>query len=70
MQPSAQILRQSAEAMRRFERWQRDHPANLESGVAIEGIGWIWQLLPAESRERPLDPTGVERMRRTMAVLR
>lgn len=63
-------FRQSAEALRRFEQWERDHPAVLDARVALAGIGWIWQLLPEESRRRPLDVSGIDRMRRTLAVLR
>lgn len=63
-------FRQRTEALRRFDRWKQRHPSDIDPRVAIEGIGWLWQLLPPESRERPLDTRGIERMRRVLAVLK
>jgi hypothetical protein len=63
-------FRRRAEAMRQFDRWQQQHPSPIDPRVAIEAVGWLWQLLPAASRERPLDARGIERMRRSLAVLR
>ena len=63
-------FQQRAEALRRFGRWQEQHPSVLDPRVAVEGVGWLWQLLPQESRERPLDTRGIQRMRRLLAVLR
>lgn len=61
---------QRAEALRRYDRWQERHPSVLDARVALESIGFLWELLPPGSRERPLDTSGIERMRRLLAVLR
>lgn len=63
-------FQQRAEALRRFDRWQQRQRSVIDPGVAIEGVGWLWHLLPPESRERPVDTRGIERMRRLLAVLR
>jgi hypothetical protein len=65
-----EAFRRRAEALRRFDRWRERHPSVLDPRVALESVGWLWQLLPPESRERPLDTSGIERMRRLLAVLR
>jgi hypothetical protein len=59
-----------AGALRRYDVWQRRHPSVLDPRTAIEGVGFLWRLLPPESRERPVDTGGIERMRRILALLR
>ena len=59
-----------AEALRRYDQWQQRHPSVLDPSAAIESIGFLWRLLPPESRERPVDTSGIERMRRILALLR
>ena len=33
------------------------------------GIGWLYEVLPEESRDRPVDPSGVMELHRCLAVL-
>jgi hypothetical protein len=35
----------------------------------IAGIGWLYEVLPEESRDRPVDPSGVMELHRCLAVL-
>jgi hypothetical protein len=70
MAAAAQAMRRRAAALRLFDRWQARQPVAMEPAVAIAAIGWIWQLLPAPSRQRDPDPRGIERMQKLLAVLR
>ena len=35
----------------------------------IAGIGWLYEVLPEESRDRPIDPSGIMELHRYLAVL-
>lgn len=45
-----------------YSRWEAQQRYACPPSVALEGVGLIWELMPPESRERPVDPSGVERM--------
>jgi hypothetical protein len=55
-------LERRARGLRRFADWNAEFGIDCPPGVAIEGVGLIWDLLPEESRDRPVDPSGVRRM--------
>jgi len=42
----------------------------LEPAESIAAVGFLHSLLPAESRERPIDPSGVMGMHRALVALR
>jgi hypothetical protein len=46
-------------ALARFARWEADHPAHLEPAAAIAAVAALYDLLPASSRLRAPDPSGV-----------
>lgn len=58
----AALLRVRAEALARFAAWESSHAMRLTPAAAIAAIGTLYQLLPPESRRRPVDPAGVARM--------
>lgn len=53
----------------RFAAWEASHPANLTPAVAVASIGALYALLPLESRQRPVDPSGVGRMHEALRHL-
>ena len=55
----AALVRQRAERFARFAEWEALHPATITPGAAVEAIGTLYELLPAESRQRPIDTSGV-----------
>ena len=57
---------------------QRERYSRLEAGLpsspacparSIAGIGWLFDLLPRSSRNRPVDPSGVIELQSCLAVL-
>jgi hypothetical protein len=58
----ASLLRIRATALARFASWESAHPMQLTPAAAVAAIGTLYELLPPESRRRPVDPSGVARM--------
>jgi hypothetical protein len=65
----ANLLRTRAKALARFSIWESVHPMRLTPAAAIAAIGTLYELLPPESRRRPVDPSGVTRMHGALRVL-
>ena len=59
-----------AEALKRFNEWERRNPLYLTDAQAIESLGAIIEMLPPESRVRPVSTEGIEKMRRALSVLK
>ena len=59
-----------ARALARFAEWEERSRIDYSASVAIEGVAFLWELLPHESRERPPDPSGVRRMHAILGQLR
>jgi hypothetical protein len=66
---SALDLRERAAAFERFAVWESSQRALTSPQQAIEAIGFLYDLLPEEARDRPVDPSGVIEMHRRLAVL-
>lgn len=66
---SAEDLRARTAALERFAAWEADHPPRQSSAQALEGIGFLYELLPPEARARPVDPSGVMKLHRALALL-
>jgi hypothetical protein len=62
-------VRWRAEALQRFSRWEAENPGSLSAAQAISAIGTLYDLLPKESRSRPVDASGVLKLHRGLAVL-
>jgi hypothetical protein len=58
----ADLLRDRAEAYRRFEEWEVEHPMRLTPAASVAAVGELYALLPAGSRRRAVDPSGVARL--------
>ena len=56
---TAEAIRARAAALERFARWEACHPQHLSPAAALAAAAALYELLPAESRTRPVDPSGV-----------
>lgn len=54
----------------RFHVWQKKQTLEISIQAALEGLDFLYQLLPEASRQRPVDPSGIMIMRRALAHLR
>ena len=57
-------------ALQGFTEWGKKHPLELSPQTAVEGLDFLYNLLPEASRQRPIDPSGIMIMRRALAHLR
>jgi hypothetical protein len=62
MPTRADLVRRRAAALDRYARWASTHPAPLPAHAAVEAIGTLYEMLPPESRRRPLDVSGIVRL--------
>jgi hypothetical protein len=56
---TAEAIRAREAALERFARWEEEHPATFSPAAAIAAATALYELLPAESRVRAVDPSGV-----------
>lgn len=57
-------------ALQCFNEWGGKHPRELSPQTAVEGLDFLYNLLPEESRQRPIDPSGIMIMRQALAHLK
>lgn len=57
-------------ALQGFNEWEKKHLLELSPQTAVEGLDFLYKLLPEESRHRPIDPSGIMIMRRALAHLK
>jgi hypothetical protein len=65
----AKLARARAEGFARFAEWESTHPATMTPATAVAAVGALYSLLPAASRYRPVDPTGVARLQQALRHL-
>ena len=65
----AKLMRARVEGFARYAEWSASHPAHLSPADAVASIGALYELLPPESRRRPVDPSGVRRMHELLGQL-
>lgn len=56
---TAEAIRAREAAWERFSQWEDEHLARLTPSAAISAATALYELLPAESRVRAVDPSGV-----------
>ncbi len=56
-------------AWRRYEAWECRAGTPRTACELLVATTWLYDLLPEESRSRPIDPSGVARMRACLSVL-
>jgi hypothetical protein len=66
----AEAIRERSAALARFATWERRHAPEPSAEVALAGVAHLYELLPAESRSRPVDASGVSAMHRALSGLR
>ena len=54
----------------RFAAWEATHPPLMSAADAVAAVGALYELLPAESRYRAVDPTGIQQMHAALRHLR
>lgn len=64
-----ELLQKRRAAWERYARWAAMQKSSLSPSVAIASVGFLYQLLPPESRSRPLEYEGVAVMHRLLSVL-
>lgn len=64
-----ELLSWRDEALARFERWSGRMPTALDPAATLACLGFLWDLLPPDSRQRPVDTAGVAAMHRMLAGL-
>ena len=65
-------IRQRAKALAAFGDWERrEHTrlSHLDPGRDIGIIGELLELLPEESRQRPIDTSGVQRLHEILSKM-
>ncbi|MFH0342807.1 MAG: hypothetical protein ACHBNF_11905 [Chromatiales bacterium] len=66
---SADIIKRRAVAFERYARWQAQAPNRCDPATALSGLGTLYELLPGESRSRPVDVSGVRVLHQRLQVL-
>ncbi len=56
-----------AAAFERFAEWEAAHPSALSPTAALAAVAGLYEMLPAESRRRAPDPSGVMTFHALMA---
>jgi len=62
-----QLLHWRSGALKRYEGWSRGGPSALDAAATLACLGFLWELLPPETRQRPVDTAGVATMHRLLA---
>ena len=57
-------------ALQGFNEWEKKHPLELSPQRAVEGLDFLYKLLPEASRQHPIDPSGIMLMRLALAHLK
>jgi hypothetical protein len=57
-------------ALQSFSEWGKKHQLGLSPQTAVEGLDFLYNLLPEESRHRTIDPSGIMIMRQALAHLK
>ena len=55
-------LRRRLEAFGAFERWEQTAGSRRTTADAVAAATWLYDLLPAEAKRRPVDASGVQRL--------
>lgn len=65
----AAVFRRRAEGLQRFAEWNARAATRLGPEAALEGVAFLYELLPPASRSRLLDASGVRALHASLAVL-
>jgi hypothetical protein len=54
----------------RFAVWEAAYRSRSTPGEAVSAAAWLYDLLPVESRSRPIDTTGVTHLHQSFSRFR
>jgi hypothetical protein len=63
-------FRSHIKSLELFAEWESDHPQLLRPSAVIACIGYLYQLIPSESRQRDLDMTEIINIRNIFSKLK
>ncbi len=58
------------QALEKYNEWEREHSQMLSPTVALASIGYLYQLMPTEAKQRDLNVGGIIRMRNILSKLK
>lgn len=58
------------QALEKYNAWESEHPQMLSPTVALASIGYLYQLMPTEAKQRDLNVGGIIRMRNILSKLK
>lgn len=60
-------------ALRRFNEWEKnnpDKPDKMEDSRCLAAVFELYEMIPEDARERPLNAEGIVRMHKVLACLK
>jgi len=69
MEQTSAALHHREQQLEKYSKLEADLPRSDDPRLAVAGIGWLYDLLPAASRARSVDPSGIQELHRCLAVL-
>lgn len=64
------IINRHLEALRRFNKWEESRAEKMEDAPNMAAVFELYELIPKEARQRPVDVKGIMKMRRALACLK
>ena len=58
------------EALRRFNKWEENRVEKMEDDQNLAAVFELYELIPEEARQRPVNVEGIMKMRRALACLK
>lgn len=58
------------EALKKYNTWEKKHRSSLTPQAALAGIIMLYELIPMESRRRPVNPQGIKAMHQAFARMK
>ena len=62
-------LKRRLEAFVAFERWEQTLQSRRSPADALAAATWLYDLLPADAKHRPVDASGVQRLQASLRQL-
>jgi hypothetical protein len=66
--PQKDALLARRAALGRFDTWAAANPMDIQPADAVAAAGRLYELLPALSRHRPVDPRGIMTFHRLLRL--
>ena len=56
-------------AFDRFNDWERQNTVKPDAAACLTAVFELYELVPAEARQRPIEVEGIRKMRESLACL-